>query len=114
MNEDQLLKAAKSAVYESISRSMANDYNGPIKTAVNAVLNRHLSKIESIVEMAFIGLVNSDGFKESIHSALQDKLARSLVAKMGGELESKVNELKANPETRARITVAIIECIKSI
>jgi len=114
MNEDQLLKAATSAVYESISKSMSNDYNGPIKIAVNAVLSRHLSKIESIVESAFIGLVNSDGFKESIHSALQDKLARSLVAKMGGELESKVNELKANPETRARITIAIAECIKSI
>ena len=114
MNEDQLLKAATSAVYESISKSMSNDYNGPIKTAVNAVLDKHRSKIETIVEDAFLGLINTDGFRESVHSALQDKLARSLVAKLGGELESKVNDLKANPETRARITIAISECVKSI
>ena len=114
MNEDQLLKAATSAVYESISKSMSNDYNGPIKTAVNSVLDKHKSKIETIVEDAFLGLINTEGFKESVSKALQDKLARSLVSKMGGELESKVNELKANPETRARITIAIAECIKSI
>ena len=114
MNEDQLLKAATSAVYESISKSMSNDYNGPIKTAVNSVLDKHKSRIEQIVDDAFLGLINTEGFKDAVHSALQEKLARSLVAKIGGELESKVNELKANPETRARITVAIIECIKSI
>lgn len=114
MNEDQLLKSATNAVYESISKAMANDYQGPIKKAVDHVLSKHQSKIESIVEEAFLGLLNTDGFKESVHKSLQDKLARVLVSKMGGELESKVNQLKANPETRARITIAITECIKSI
>ena len=114
MNEDQLLKSAERAIYESISKSLTNDYSSPIKTAVNSVLDKHKSKIESIVEDAFLGLINTEGFKDAVHSALQDKLARSLVSKMGGELESKVNELKANPETRARITIAIAECIKSI
>ncbi len=114
MNEDQLIKSATSAVYESISKAMANDYQGPIKKAVDHVLTKHHAKVESIVEDAFLGLINTDGFKESVHKALQDKLARVLVSKMGGELESKVNALKANPETRARITIAISECVKSL
>ena len=114
MNEDNLMKAAERAVYDSISKSLTNDWKGPIKNAVEIILAKHQSKIEAIVEEAFTGLINTDGFKQSVHQALQDKLARSLVSKMGGELESKVNELKANPETRARITLAISDCVKSL
>jgi len=33
---------------------------------------------------------------------------------MGGELEKQVNKLKSNPETRARITLAISDIISQL
>ena len=114
MNEDNLLKAAERAVYESITKSLATDYRGPIKDCVDNVLGRHQAKLEAIVEGAYLRLIEADSFQAQIDEALTNKLARSLVSKMGGEIESKVNELKANPETRAQITLAISKLVKSL
>jgi hypothetical protein len=114
MNEDSLLKAADRAIYESISKQLANDYRGPLKDCVDSILRKHQAKLESIVESAYLGLIDSHSFKEQVDDALMNKLARSLVSKMGGEIESKVNELKSNPETRAQITIAISKLVKQL
>ena len=114
MNEDSLLKAADRAIYESISKQLACEYKGPIKDCVDNVLSRHQGKLESIVEGAYLKLIDSPNFKNQVDEALTQKLARSLVSKMGGEIESKVNELKSNPETRAQITIAISKLVKQL
>ena len=114
MNEDKLLKAAEKAIYESITKQLSCDYRGPIKECIDSVLSRHQEKLEAIVENSYLQLIESTGFKQQVDDALTNKLARSLVSKMGGEIESKVNELKANPETRAQITLAISRLVKTL
>ena len=114
MNEDNLLKAAERAVYDSITKSLSCDYRGPIKDCVDNILSRHQAKLEAIVEGAYLRLIDTDSFQAQIDDAMTNKLARSLIAKMGGEIESKVNELKSNPETRAQITLAIAKLVKSL
>lgn len=111
MNEDTLLKAAERAVYESITKALANEYNGPIKKAVDAVLTKHEDKVNNLVEEAFLSCLNAENFKQSVQSAMNDKLARNLVSALGGELERRVNELKADPATRAKITLALTEMV---
>ena len=49
--------------------------------------------------------VKDEGFKEEIKTA-GTKLARALVQRIG-ELEKKVNQLKADPTTRARSMAAM-------
>ena len=112
--EDKFLKAAERAIYDSITSRLASDWQGPIKNCVDRVLNRHEAKLESIVESAYLKLIDSDSFSKQVDEALAQKLARSIVSKMGGELESKVNELKANPETRAQIALAITKLVKAL
>ena len=114
MNQDSLLKAAEHAIYECISKQLASEYRGPVKDCVDSVLSKHQDKLEAIVEGAYLRLIDSVSFKEQIDLALTQKLAKTLVSRMGGELESKVNELKANPQTRAQITLAISELVKSL
>ena len=55
---------------------------------------------------------NFDQFRDALKDALNAKLAKTLISRMGGELEKQVNELKANPATRAKITLAINELIE--
>jgi hypothetical protein len=107
--EDKFLLAAERSIYESITKMLANDYNSPVKDAVMNVVSKHQSKLEGIVEDAFLSLLDSASFNQSIKQAMYDKVARSLVSKLGGEIESRVNELKADPKTRAKITLAISE-----
>ncbi len=113
MNEDKLLKAAEHAIYESISKMLANDYRGPVSDAVKAVAEKHQEKLNAIVENAYLSVLDSDSFADSVKLAMNDKLARCLVSGLGGEVEKRVNELKADPVTRAKITLALTEIISS-
>jgi len=45
---------------------------------------------------------------------LHNKLAKVLISKMSGELEKKVNELKQDPTTRAKITLAINKVMEDV
>lgn len=112
MNEDKFLKAAEYAIYESIQKMLANDYRGPVFEAVKSVGEKHQDKLEKIVETAYLSVLDSKSFEASVIRAMNDKLARNLVSGLGGEIEKRVNELKADPTTRAKITLAISEIVK--
>lgn len=114
MTEDNLLKAAERAVYESITKALINDYRGPLNEAVNSVIKKHQCKLEQLMESAYLAVLDSEGFKQEVKSALSDKVARTLVSKLGGEIESQVNALKADPATRARITLALTEIANGV
>ena len=59
-------------------------------------------------------LIGGDGFRDLIKTELNKNLAKILIQKMGGELEKQVNTLKQNPQTRAKITLAISDIIESL
>jgi molybdopterin biosynthesis enzyme MoaB len=111
-SEDKILQSAEHAVYESITKALVNDYRGPIKDAVDAVCTKHQSRLIELTEKAYLSVLEADGFGEAIQQAMKDKVARALVSKFGGEIEARVNELKSDPSTRARITLAIAEIIR--
>lgn len=112
MNEDKFLKAAEHAIYESITKMLASDYRSPVVDAVKSVAEKHQDKVNNLVESAFLGAIESEAFKASVNQAMSDKLARNLVSGLGGEIERRVNELKADPVTRAKITLALTEIVK--
>jgi len=113
MFEEEILKITKGAIAESIKSELIG-YNKPLSKLSEAVLDKHSVEIFNLLESSVIGLVRSKSFKDSIKEGLEKKLASVLVARIGGELEKRVNELKSNPETRARITLAIAEIIKEL
>ena len=98
-----------------------------IRKGVAEVLNGHNSPLKSVVEDAC--KVNNEGIRAMLYKAVQQytlddamqlemnesvkkKLGALLVSKFGGELEKSVNELKADPTTRARITLAINQIVE--
>ena len=57
--------------------------------------------------------VGDEAFREEIKSSTRKVLAKTLVARFGGEIEKQVNALKSDPTTRARIVLAIEEIVQS-
>ena len=106
MNEDKLLNAAEKAIYESITTLLVS-YHSPVKDVVNNVMKKHEDRLIEIADNALVSILDSKSFSEAIHQAINDKVARMLVSQIGGEVEKRVNELKADPVTRAKITLAL-------
>ena len=109
--EHTVIKVAKDAIYNAINTELIG-YNKPLSIFVNAVMLEHESEFKQIINNGVSELLNADDFKSAIKSALHDKLARIIISRMGGELEKKVNELKQDATTRAKITLAINKVIE--
>jgi hypothetical protein len=111
--EKQIIEIAKSAIKKSIIDELTG-YNKPLSKLTNEVIQTHSAALKVIINTGVEELLNADDFKIAIKEALHDKLARLLISKMGGELEKKVNELKQDATSRARITLAVHKVIEDI
>lgn len=111
--EERVIQKINESVSECIKGQLTG-YHSPLKTVVDNVLDKHKFKIESIVDDGVSRLLDSKGFELAIKDQLNKKLAQTLVSRMGGELEKQVNLLKQNPQTRAKITLAIDKVISEI
>ncbi len=111
--EKQILNVAKAAIEKSMMESLTG-YNGPLSKLCAKVVEENNTELYKLIRDEFSELINSEIFKASLRQALNDKLAKVIVGKMGGELESKINNLKADSTTRAKITVALSKMIDEI
>lgn len=109
--EKKILAQVDSAIGEAIVKELVG-YNKPLSKLVGDVIIDNEETLYSIINDEVVAMLGSDGFKEELKKALRAKLARVLISRVGGELEKQVNELKADPTTRAKITLAIDSVVK--
>ena len=111
--EKEILRVAKQAISQAITTELVG-YNKPLSKFVNDVMLEHETEFRSLINDEVNELLNASDFKKALNIALHEKLAKILINKMGGELEKKVNELKQDVTTRAKITLAINKIIEDI
>lgn len=109
--EEAIIKTAKTAIKESIVSNLTG-HNSPFNKMANDVIVQHEAEFKKLFEVEVSCLLNSEDFKSAMSEALHSRLAKILVSKLGGELEKRVNSLKADATTRAKITLAIDNIIK--
>lgn len=111
--EAQILEQVKKSMGDAITQELVG-YNKPLSKLTERVIEANSNELYSLINDEFSGLLNSPGFKDSLREALNQKLAKTLISRMGGELEKQVNELKQNPQTRAKITLAISKIVDEL
>lgn len=111
--ESQILQAAKSGLSDAFNKELVG-YNKPLSNLVQKVIEKNQSQLFDLINNEVVNLIGGDEFRQALQDELNKKLARTLIERMGGELESRVNELKQNPETRAKITLAISSIIREL
>lgn len=109
--EKQILEAINDAVSKSIVTALTS-YNSPLNKLCEEVISKHRPDLFAMLDTEVAELKTTPEFKAAIKDALNHKLARLMVAKMEGELEKRVNDLRAQPGIRARIVLAVENIIK--
>jgi hypothetical protein len=89
------------------------DYNSPLDHLLKAAIETHAPKFRSLLEESISTCVLNEEFRQEIRTAVHRNLAKTLIQRFGGEIEKQVNVLKSDPTTRARITLAIEEIVKT-
>lgn len=113
LDADKLLEhAIRDAIREGIKAKFTG-YNKPFDALVETAISNHGMAMRLMLEAAMATAINDPAFRSEIALAVRHNLAKTLVQRFGGELEKQVNVLKSDPATRARITLAIEEIVKT-
>jgi len=108
-----ILNQVNKAIGEAIKTELIG-YNKPLSKICERVLEANNAQLFELINGEFHQLLDSKDFKVEMKAALNSKLAKTLVSRMGGDLEKQVNHLKADPTTRAKVTLAIDKIISEI
>ena len=111
--DQEILNAVRDGIREGVKDKFAKGYNSPLDSVIKAAMDKHAPACQVMLESAIASCVDDPTFREDIAAATRTVLAKTLVQRFGGEIEKQVNALKSNPTTRARITIALEELVKS-
>ncbi len=113
MTSEKMLEAAiQDGIREGI-KSKFSGYNTPLDKLVQDAIAANAAKFKALLEDSVATFVANEAFRDEIRSAVHRALAKNLIQKFGGEIEKRVNVLKSDPTTRAKITLAISEIVKA-
>jgi hypothetical protein len=104
--------AIRDAIREGVKSKMTG-YNTPLDKLVQEAIEKHSPQFRQLLEESIATCVQEQSFRDEIAGAVRHSLAKTLVQRFGGEIEKQVNVLKSDPTTRARITLAIEEIVKT-
>ena len=109
-------KLLENAIRDGLRQGIADKlkgYNSPLDGLIKSALDKHSGTFRTLLEDAIASSVSNVEFRDEIKAAVHRNLAKTLVQRFGGEIEKQVNVLKSDPTTRARITLAIEDIVKS-
>lgn len=110
--DKMMLDAIRQGLVQGVKERF-NSYNSPLTKLMDDSIARHSDVLGRLLDGAIATCTADETFCEEIRSAVRQQLAKLLIQRFGGELEKQVNALKSDPTTRARITLAIEEIVKS-
>jgi hypothetical protein len=113
LDSDKLLEHAIRDGLRDAVKSKFTGYNKPLDTLIETAISTHAQKFRAMLEDAIGSCVSDAAFRDEIKNAVHHNLAKTLIQRFGGEIQKQVNVLKSDPTTRARITLAIEEIVKT-
>lgn len=113
INADQLMFEAIRNGLQAAVKDKLTGYQSPLDKLLTDAVAKHAPEFRALLEEGIGSCLNDGVFRESIAAAVRSSLAKVLIQRFGGEMEKQVNILKSDPTTRARITLAIEEIVKS-
>lgn len=109
----EILNAVRDGIRKGISDRLVSVYNSPLDSVIKQAIESKVQQFRGLLDEAISEAVANNDFRDQIKTSVRHNIAKTLVARFGGEIEKQVNVLKSDPSTRARITLAIEEIVKS-
>lgn len=107
-----VVEAVRNGIQEAVKTRFSTTYDNPFQKILTQAIDGQAGAIRSLLDAAIASCLGDAAFRADIAQAVRHSLAKSLVQRFGGELEKQVNQLKSDPATRARITLAIEEIVR--
>lgn len=107
-----ILDSIREGLRDGIKGKLTN-YNSTLSKTVDDAIEQNKPALTTLVSDAVKTALSETSFRESVIDAVRSQMSKTLISKIGGEIEKQVNALKSDPTTRARITLALDEIVRS-
>jgi len=107
--EQQILSKVNEGVSKAIIEAITG-YASPLTLYAKQTIEKHAGEIQTIMDSALTQTISSKEFKLAVKECFTHKLAKTLMAKMEGEVEKAATLFRQDPVRRAKV-IAIIEKI---
>ncbi len=85
----------------------------PLTKIIDSVIQKREPELRALIDDAVVAALSGD-FREQLKEATARKIAKIVLSKSEGEIERQANNLRASPEFRAHLTLAITNAVKSM
>ena len=113
IDTDKLIEnALRDGLREGVKAKLSSSYNNPVDKMIEQAITARNDEFRKLLDDALGSCLKEKQFRDDVKAGVRHTLAKTLIARFGGELEKQVNVLKSDPATRARITLAIDQIVK--
>ena len=114
IDTDKLIEnAIRDGIREAVKNKFSSHYgDNPLSKLIESAVAKNADSFRELLGESMATCLKDGEFRDEIAKSVRHTLAKTLIARFGGEMEKQVNVLKSDPATRARITLAIEEIVK--
>ena len=100
-----------SAINESITKTLLDDYNSPLKKLVALSITKYEKDILDKIENSLTSALNDGSFNTFLQEAVKNKISRELVGAVESNLGKSVNSLKQDAVFRSKLVICINDLV---
>ena len=104
--EQDILQAIQQSMKDAMKTALTG-YNSPLTKMITDTVNRHDMKLRSILDRAFVEVISTQEFADSIKAAFAHKVGRVMISNHESLFEKVANDLKQDKVYRAKMQVAL-------
>jgi hypothetical protein len=109
--ETDILNTIQKSIGTTISTALGA-YDSPLIKLTKAVVEKHNQELTKIVDSAFSSVINTESFATDIRQSFSHSIARAIISNANGLVDKVANDLKQNPQFRAKATLAISSLVE--
>jgi uncharacterized protein YoxC len=111
--EQDILTSIQGSLSKAIAEAMTG-YNSPLNKLTSAVVTSHEASIKSIIDDAMRGAIDGGELRAEVADGFVHRVARTLLSTTDSLLDKATNQLKQDPQFKAKAVIAIADVVNSM
>jgi len=104
--EKDVLYAVNDSIRDALKKVLV-DYNSPLKKYAENIITKYQKEIESVFDNIVSSEIASIEFRENVKEALLNKIARTVITGIDGNVDKLLNQMKQDQVFRSKLTLMV-------
>lgn len=111
--EQEVITAIQNSLVAAM-QTVLTGYNSPLAKLAQSILDKHYDEFHQILDASMNEAIKNFDTEKELTQVVSHKIAKVLISTQAGIFDKVSNELKANPEFKAKATLAISGVVTDI